>query len=176
MIIDDGFDDKRSSEELRRLIFDKLKSFVDHYEQINSQIVDYCFKLESYSGIYQNKALSQSYSSIINSYRVKLQNIRVFILRVNEKINRLQCRINSIRVKLPKGHVYVETGPFLFCCVYKGGVRYRNFPSTAAAILKDKPFVECGDTVKITQRVFITAEESIFLVSKINLCGLYFFY
>jgi hypothetical protein len=48
--------------------------------------------------------------------------------------------------------------------VYKGGVRYRSFPSSAASLLRDKPLVELGEEVRIAQRVFVTAEESIFLV------------
>jgi hypothetical protein len=33
---------------------------------------------------------------------------------------RFQQRINSLRVKLPKNHVFIEKGKFYFKCIYKG--------------------------------------------------------
>jgi hypothetical protein len=81
-------------EEARHILQSRLVSFMKHYEQINDKLEKYCTRLESYSlnGLYQDKRLNQPYSMTIQSYRVKLQSIRVFILRINDKLSRLQCR------------------------------------------------------------------------------------
>lgn len=81
-------------EEARHILQIRLVSFMKHYEQINDKLEKYCTRLESYSlnGLYQDKRLNQPYSMTIQSYRVKLQSIRVFILRINDKLSRLQCR------------------------------------------------------------------------------------
>jgi len=146
------------------ILTSRIHNLQEYYSNLSLQIDSYCDKLASYSFLYQNKEDNEPYSVMILSYRIKLQNIRLFILRANEKVSRMQQKLNNIRFQLPKGHVYVENGPFRYRCVYRGGVRYRNFPSNAALILKEKPLVEFDDVIQVMQRVFITAEESVFLV------------
>lgn len=84
-------------ENARHVLQLRLHSFIKHYEQINTQLESYCIRLESYSlnGLYQDKRLNQPYSATIQTYRMKLQSIRVFILRINDKLSRLQCRYFS---------------------------------------------------------------------------------
>ena len=81
-------------EDARLVLQLRLHSFINHYEQINTQLENYCIRLESYSlnGLYQDKRLNQPYSATIQTYRLKLQSIRVFILRINDKLSRLQSR------------------------------------------------------------------------------------
>lgn len=144
---------------------ERVERLAEHYMSLNLKIESFCDKLERYSGLYEDNNLNLPYSSIINSYRIKLQTIRQFILEINDKISWFQQKLNRIRFKLPKGHVYVESGPLLYRCIYKGGVRFRNYPSVNAKILNEKPIVKKGEIVEISQRVFITKEECIFLVS-----------
>jgi hypothetical protein len=81
-------------ENARHVLQLRLHSFIKHYEQINTQLESYCIRLESYSlnGLYQDKRSNQPYSATIQTYRMKLQSIRVFILRINDKVSRLQSR------------------------------------------------------------------------------------
>ena len=81
-------------ESARNILYLRLLSFMKNYEQISTKLEHYIIRLETYSinGLYQDKRLNQPYSSTIQTYRMKLQSIRVFILRINDKLSRLQCR------------------------------------------------------------------------------------
>jgi len=97
----------------------------------------------------------------ISSYRSKLQNLRISMLKVSERCGKLQVRLNILRKECAPQHAHVEVGPFYYRCVYKGGVRYRDYPSSNARVTGK--VLDHNDVVTIAERVFITGESSVFL-------------
>lgn len=96
-----------------------------------------------------------------SGYRSKLQNLRISMLKVNERCGKLHSRLNAIRKDCAPQQAHVEIGPFHYRCVYKGGVRYRDYPSSNARVTGK--ILNYDDVVTVAERVFITGESSIFL-------------
>lgn len=96
-------------------------------------------------------------------YRRKLAIVTKSIVHINSKIRAIQLRLNDARKQLPSQQSLVEQGSFYYRCVYQGGVRYRDYPSSGAQMLKDNRTCEFEQVVKISERVFIGGEQSVFL-------------
>jgi hypothetical protein len=108
----------------------------------------------------------QTFTEILNelsSYREKTDDLRERMESITARCGNLQNRLNSVRCRVPKKFSRIETGPFLFRCVYKGGVRLRDYPSFTANVLDTIPIVQYGEVVEIKERVFIGGEVSVFL-------------
>lgn len=101
---------------------------------------------------------------VATKYRCKLQDLRISMLRINERCEKLQIRLNCLRREAPGKSALVENGPFLYKCIYKGGVRYRDYPSSSARVTGK--VIAYNDFVTVTERVFITGENSIYLFVK----------
>ena len=98
---------------------------------------------------------------IATKFRCKLQDLQISMLRINERCEKLQIRLNSLRRECPGKSALVENGPFMYKCIYKGGVRYRDYPSSSARVTGK--VIAYNDSVLVSERVFITGENSIFL-------------
>lgn len=103
----------------------------------------------------------QRHSLIASHYRIKLQNLRVSMFKINERCIRLQSRLNSLRKDLPPQHALVEAGPFYFRCIYRGGVRFRDYPSSTAKMTGN--IIAFDEIAQVFERVFISGESSVYL-------------
>ena len=106
-------------------------------------------------------ALIDNRRIVATKFRCKLQDLRISMLRINERCEKLQIRLNCLRRECHGKSALVENGPFLYKCIYKGGVRYRDYPSSSARVTGK--VIAYNDSVTVTERVFITGENSIFL-------------
>ena len=106
-------------------------------------------------------ALVDNRRIVATKFRCKLQDLRISMLRISERCEKLQIRLNCLRRECPGKSALVEKGPFLYKCIYKGGVRYRDYPSSSARVTGK--VIAYNDSVTVTERVFITGENSIFL-------------
>lgn len=100
---------------------------------------------------------------IVNSttFRSKLQMLRISMFKISERSTRLQSRLNFLRKECPPQNALVEPGPFHYRCVYKGGVRYREYPSSTARVTGN--VLTFNSVVVVAERVFITGEISVYL-------------
>jgi hypothetical protein len=100
----------------------------------------------------------------LDHYRTKIITLKKAMAAVNERTQRLQFRLNAIRKDCPtnRNHI-VQKGPFVYKCVYKGGVRYREYPSSTAKQIPSKTILGCGEVVEVCERVFINGEPAVFL-------------
>jgi len=106
-------------------------------------------------------ALIDNRRVIATKLRCKLQDVRIHMLRINERCEKLQIRLNCLRRECAGKSALVENGPFMYKCIYKGGVRYRDYPSSSARVTGK--VIAYNDSVLVSERVFITGENSIFL-------------
>ncbi len=143
-------------------IVTRLESFAKKYEQMAddikaaSQLVD---KSSQFAKV-------QIESAIFTQYRRKLQTIQQSMTNIDMRLIGIQERLNSVRQQMPaKKHSLVETGPFYYQCVYPGGVRYRDYPSSSAKVVSDDAVVTMNQVVEIAERVFIASEHSVYLHS-----------
>ena len=111
-------------------------------------------------------AEAQLRSAAFLLYRRKLALISRAVQHINTKVRGIQMRLNNIRKQMPSQQSLVETGPFFYRCVYQGGVRYRDYPSSTAHHVKDVQVVLFEQVVEICERVFISGEQSVFLHHK----------
>jgi hypothetical protein len=98
----------------------------------------------------------------IENYRSKLVQLKAEILKIDEKCTRLQDRLNHLRQTAPPQHALVEEGPFWYKCTFKGGVRFREYPSGGSKCVPNM-MISCNEHVLVSERVFITGESSVFL-------------
>ena len=138
----------------------RLESFAEKYEQmardiqVASQLVDKSSQF----------AKEQIESTIFTQYKRKLQTIQQSMTNIDLRLIGIQERLNGVRQQMPaKKHSLVETGPFYYKCVYPGGVRYRDYPSSSAKVVSDDAVVTMNQVVEIAERVFIASEHSVYL-------------
>jgi hypothetical protein len=98
-----------------------------------------------------------SSSATISVYSSKVAALKQAMAALEQRMQTLQGRLNSVRLRLPKNHVFIELGTFVYRCVYPGGVRYRNFPSFKGAVVTDVAMVAYQQEVPIVEKMFITA-------------------
>lgn len=103
------------------------------------------------------------------AYYAKLKDIRTGMFEIDERTARLQIRLNGIRRDGPQQNALVERGPFHYKCMYRGGVRYRKYPSSTAKVTG--AMINFNDVAEVCERVFITGEFSIFLHVKGKYCS-----
>ena len=138
----------------------RLESFAEKYEQmardiqVASQLVDKSSQF----------AKEQIESAVFTQYKRKLQTIQQSMATIDLRLIGIQERLNGVRQQMPaKKHSLVETGPFYYKCVYPGGVRYRDYPSSSAKVVSDDAVVTMNQVVEIAERVFIASEHSVYL-------------
>eukprot|EP01032_Pedospumella_encystans_P030174 gene30174-34057_t len=106
-------------------------------------------------------AKEQIESAVFTQYKRKLQTIQQSMTNIDLRLIGIQERLNGVRQQMPaKKHSLVETGPFYYKCVYPGGVRYRDYPSSSAKVVSDDAVVTMNQVVEIAERVFIASEHS----------------
>jgi hypothetical protein len=98
----------------------------------------------------------------IDIYRSKVVQLKADMVKVNERCIRLQDRLNVLRHAAQLKHALVEEGPFWYRCTFKGGVRFREYPSSTAKCVPNM-VIGYKDCVEIAERVFITGETSVYL-------------
>lgn len=141
----------------------RLEGFVKKYEQM---ILDVCAasKVIDRSSQYAEQLLR---SALFLQCRRQLQNTHQSMNCIDLKVMVIQQKLNNIRKNLPPvKHSLVETGPFYYKCVYPGGVRYRDYPSSNAKIVSDDAVVTHNQVIEIVERVFIASEHSVYLHNK----------
>ena len=98
-----------------------------------------------------------SSSATISVYSSKVAALKQAMTSLELRMRTLQSRLDSVRLTLPKNHVFIESGTFVYRCVYPGGVRYRNFPSFRGTVVTDVAMVAYQQEVPIIEKMFITA-------------------
>jgi hypothetical protein len=141
-------------------IITRLDAFAKKYEQMSVDMKTASTVIRSTS-LYAEDLLR---SAVLLQCRRKLHNIHSAMRNVDSRILVIQHRLNNIRRSLPaRKHSLVESGPFMYKCVYPGGVRYRDYPSSTAKIVGEDVLVLHNQVVEIAERVFIASEQSVFL-------------
>jgi hypothetical protein len=144
-------------------ITSRLEGFAKKYEQMSSDIAEASAIIRKSSQYAENLLRSATFLQC----RRKLHNVHSGLSKIDMRILAIQQKLNSIRRQLPaRKHSLVEMGPFYYKCVYPGGVRYRDYPSTNAKIVADNTIAEHNQIVAIAERVFIASEHSVFLHNK----------
>lgn len=144
-------------------IIERLEAFTKKYEQM---ILDVCAASKVVECCSQY-AESQLRSAIFLQCRRKVHNMHQAMNSIDLKVMAIQQKLNNIRKHLPpRQHSLVETGPFYYKCVYPGGVRYRDYPSSTARVVSDDAVVTHNQIIEIAERVFIAAEHSVYLHNK----------
>lgn len=140
-------------------IAQRLDIFRMKYEQMLESLQIAQNRIETSS----HYAEAQQRSEVFLFYRRKLHLLRQSIVQINARIRHIQQRLNKVRRQIPSQHSLVETGPFYYRCVYPGGVRYRDYPSSLASVIRESLVVEYDQVVEVVERVFIAQEYSVFL-------------
>jgi hypothetical protein len=98
----------------------------------------------------------------LKEYVQKLQTTHSSMADVSLRMETMQHRLNKIRSPYaPHEQALNQKGPFLYECVWQGGVRYREYPHSDA-----KPrnkVVTFGEQVRVDERVYISGEQQVFL-------------
>ena len=97
----------------------------------------------------------------IEIYTEKIKRIKRIVRDLSTRCNALKMRLNNVREILPSNHALIDKGPFYYRCVYKGGVKFRNFPSSTAKVTGK--IIEYDDIAVVIERVFLSSENSVFL-------------
>lgn len=97
----------------------------------------------------------------VEIYTDKIRRIKRLIRELSGRCNSLKVRLNNVREILPANHALIDKGPFYYRCVYKGGVKFRNFPSSMAKVTGK--IIEYDDIAVVIERVFLSNENSVFL-------------
>lgn len=143
-------------------IVSRLESFAKKYEQMASDIQAASQLVDKSSQF----AKVQIESAVFTQYRRKLHAVQQSMTSIDNRLIGIQERLNGVRQQLPaKKHSLVETGPFYYKCVYPGGVRYRDYPSSSAKVVSADAVVTLNQVVEIAERVFIASEHSVYLHS-----------
>jgi hypothetical protein len=141
-------------------IITRLDAFAKKYEQMSAD-------MQAASKVVRNSSLyaeDLQRSAVLLQCRRKLHNIHNAMRNVDSRVLAMQHRLNNIRRALPaRKHSLVESGPFQYKCVYPGGVRYRDYPSSTAKVVGEDVLVMHNQVVEIAERVFIASEQSVFL-------------
>jgi len=64
----------------------------------------------------------------VEIYTEKIKRIKRIIRELSRRCNSLKIRLNNVREILPANHALMDKGPLYYRCVYKGGIKFRNFP------------------------------------------------
>jgi len=100
----------------------------------------------------------------LEHYRAKIGRLKKAVLHISDRTRRLQGRLNAVRKQCPKNRTHiVQKGPFYYRCVYPGGVRYRELPSSSAKYIPSGAVIAHDATVAVAERIFINGEASVFL-------------
>jgi hypothetical protein len=141
----------------------RLQSFTAKYEELLES-------LDQSSMVIQNSsqyAEAQLRAGIYGEYRKKLVEVRQAMTKIDVKLFAIQQHLNDVRKKLPsRKSSLVEPGPFFYKCIYPGGVRFRDFPSANAKVVRDDLLVAHNEIVEVAERVFVSAEHSVYLHKK----------
>lgn len=78
----------------------------------------------------------------------------VAVTQITSRLNKLKNRVNNVREICPPQQALVEKGPFTFVCTYKGGVRYRDYPSSSSSMTGE--VCEYDEKVIVKERIYIT--------------------
>lgn len=141
-------------------IIARLESFTKKYEQMAVDIKAASQIIEKSSQFAEEQIRAATY---LHSRR-NLQAIQQSMNNIDTRIVVIQERLNKVRKQLPpKKHSLVEPGPFYYKCVYPGGVRYRDYPSSSAKVVGEDAVVVMNQVVAIAERVFIASEHSVYL-------------
>jgi len=96
------------------------------------------------------------------AYVKKLKGARLGMADVGQRVQLMQQKLNHIRSqRSPHTKALQQRGPFLYRCVWQGGVRYREYPHASAAG-KSKIVVH-GECVWADERVYISGEALVYL-------------
>jgi hypothetical protein len=112
----------------------------------------------------------------VDNFRTKLNNVRIYMMRITDRVESLQVRLNKIRVSLPTNSMVMMERPdehgiekhFYYKCIVPSGLKYRSKPSTSSAVIPGAG-VKHKDIVIVKERVFICKEETVFL--HVDGCG-----
>lgn len=141
-------------------IIARLELFTKKYEQMAVDIKAASQIIEKSSQFAEEQIRAATY---LHSRR-NLQAIQQSMNNIDTRIVVIQERLNKVRKQLPpKKHSLVEPGPFYYKCVYPGGVRYRDYPSSSAKVVGEDAVVVMNQVVAIAERVFIASEHSVYL-------------
>jgi hypothetical protein len=100
----------------------------------------------------------------VEHFRAKIARLKKAMLNINEKSKQLQTRLNVVRKQTPKNRTHiVQKGPFFYRCIYPGGVRYRELPSSNAKYISSGTMISYDTRVIVAERIFINGESSVFL-------------
>jgi len=98
----------------------------------------------------------------LTEYCTKLQQIRSSMSSLSKRTQNMQLKLNKIREVYPQHqNALLQEGPFLYKCVWEGGIRYREYPKSDAKA-KSK-MVEFNESVVVNERVYITGENLVYL-------------
>lgn len=141
-------------------IIARLESFTKKYEQMAIDIKAASQIIEKSSQFAEEQIRAATF---LHSRR-NLHAIQQSMNNIDTRITVIQERLNKVRKQLPpKKHSLVESGPFYYQCVYPGGVRYRDYPSSSAKVVSEDAVVVVNQVVAIAERVFIASEHSVYL-------------
>ena len=133
-------------------VFDTLSTISD---SINNNF--------SYDGSIFSKPTDKNFIDV-DSYRIKISRLKKVMQLISDRSKRLQTRLNVIRKDCTANRTHlVQKGPFHYKCIHRGGIRYREFPSTNAKYIASKVAVVYNEHINVSERVFINGESSVFL-------------